>query len=545
MHFNSFVAERVPAQLLVCCAGGRIWSGQTVNEWIEAFVVSKGRIVATGKRSDMEAFCTTATKRLEVPTGQLLLPGMIDAHLHLAMGGASMRTLQLDGVSSREMFEQKVLDWSEKLKPGQWLLGGGWDQSLWGGELPTKDWLNHIRQDIPVWLRRVDGHMGLANQTALQKSDVNENTAIPTGGKILRDEFGKANGILMDTAMDLMLQPKPTSHQFNQDLERAAAHLASLGITTAHDMWTTMEDLSMVIEKWQEPMPIRLRVAVPLSEQVEHAKFIEQHGNGTPLISWNMSKVFIDGSLGSKTALMLNDYRGNSGGRGVLVTGREELLKQLEHLNNKKIIVLIHAIGDAAVRLALDVIEQLRAQGMDESLVRIEHAQHIHPSDIPRFKSNQVMASIQPIHLTDDARSIEQLLEQKELVNAFPWQSQVSAGSQLALGTDWPIANPSPWLNIHAAVTRQSNDGNNPDGWFPDQALRLRQALSFYTTGSALAANEANELGVLAPDYWADFTILDTDIFDGDVSSLLTVKCLATWVAGCLSYKLHQGENVQ
>jgi hypothetical protein len=273
--------------------------------------------------------------------------------------------------------------------------------------------------------------------------------------------------------------------------------------------------------------PIRLRVAIPVHERKELASYIQKHGRGNEWLQWDMVKIFLDGSIGSNTAWMLEEYLGHPGDCGLVVTQREEFLRQVRECNEENLKVLVHAIGDAAVRTALDVFEEC-----GPGFYRMEHAQHIHPDDLPRFAELGVIPCVQPIHLSDDGRWAEGILGEKRASQSFPFAGLIKSGALLAGGTDWPIAPASPWLNLHAAVARQTNDGSNPDGWYPSQALSLEQALLMSTVSCAQASGEGSCLGMLSPGHWADFAILDRDLFSAPIDCLPNVNVIHRRIAG-------------
>ncbi|HJM40042.1 MAG TPA: amidohydrolase [Planctomycetota bacterium] len=514
--------------LLVKTTGGRIWTGAEASPFVEAILVEKGRVIASGALSSIESQLPGSLKVLEIGQGELAIPGIIDSHLHLAEGAKALRTVQLTDVNSQELFEKRLASFSATLPEGSWLTGRGWDHTLWGGELPTWEWLEGLEPPRPVFLARLDGHMALVSQLAMELAGIDESTPDPPGGCIVKDIQGRPTGILKDTAMELVQPPKREGGLLKQDFISGAKHLASLGITGAHDMWLPMEQLSTLRETCEKgELPIRLRVAIPAHERADLVAYVHEHGCGNEWLQWDMIKIFLDGSLGSHTAWMLQDYTDAPGDRGLVVTNSENLKRQVMECNAANLKVLVHAIGDAAVRNALDVFEEC-----GPGQYRIEHAQHIHPEDLPRFSELGVISCIQPIHLADDARWLEDVLGEERARWSYPWATMKDAGATLAGGTDWPIAPASPWLNLHTAITRETNDGKNPGGWFPEQGIGLEYALKMMTQGSAMASGEGDCLGKLAPGFWADMAILNRDIFELPSSSLLEVEAVSTWVAG-------------
>lgn len=526
------------AEILLKSNGGRIWTGAEQAPWVESVAITGGKVVATGSLEEMTGLLGAETEIIDVEYGKLLIPGIIDAHLHIVMGGESLRTLQLLKVASQADFKQRVKVFADQLGPAEWLLGRGWDQSLWGGELPTSAWLTSLVESRPVWLSRVCGHMGIANREALLLSGIDDSTPNPPGGQIVRDQDGHATGLLKETAMELIKLPPTSEEQLAQDYLAAARHLVALGVTTVHDMWTPIERLSVLRRICNKrALPLRLRVAVPLTELEQLSSFISEHGHGNPMLGWNMCKVFADGSLGARTACMLEEYADAPGEFGLVVTPVEDIKPLALAAVSEGMQVLIHAIGDAAVRGALDVFAGLPRQSASHEIksgsYRIEHAQHIHPDDVSRFEELGVIASVQAIHLCDDARIVERRLGEERSRWSYPLRALHDSGAVLSAGTDWPIAPASPWLNLHAAVTR-NNSGNGCSNVFgPEQCLHLEQALRMSTDGGALASSEAGTLGRLEPGYHADFVLLDRDIFASEPDALLEVKAMATWVGGC------------
>lgn len=438
--------------------------------------------------------------------GCIIIPGLIDAHTHLLMGGLSMSELDLSGVQSREAFEAAIAERHAELAPGKWLIASGWSNENWPGrESPDKSWLR-AAGNRPVVCRRVDIHATLVNDAVLEMIDCAED---PTGGRIERDARGAPTGLMIEAAAwDLVnpLLPGMSVEDKQNAVRRAIAHHHALGITTV----MSMEDAHDVEQVY---LPIRdqltLRMRVTLMDRAWPMDFT--YGSvfpNDPMLAIIGYKSFADGTLGSRTARMLKDYDDDPGNRGMLV----ELAKD-GHLRDWARAVAkaglspsIHAIGDEAVRVVLDAVAGIDAKCPP----RLEHVQQIDPEDIPRFRG--VIASMQPLHKADDARYVTRRLGKVRLKGFFAFRELLEAGAVLAFGSDWPVVSCDPLLGIRCAVTGLSVDD---EVFTPEHNITIEEALRAYTVDAAYALG-CEEVGVLKPGMLGDLVMLDTDLMPSE-----------------------------
>jgi len=515
----------------------------------EAIAVRGDRIQAVGKTAEIEKLKGPQTQVVDL-AGHFLMPGFNDAHMHLADAGLQKLNVDLIGVKSLDEFRNRVLAKVGTAKPGEWILGGGWDETLWPVKtLPGRWDLDEVSGGHPVYLDRVDGHLAVANTRALQLASVTIASKDPQGGQIDRDENGQPTGILRDTAVQAVLAvvPKPTHEMRRHGIEVALADLAEHGVTSAQDYSPEWENFQIYEDLEKEgKLTARISEWLPFDASVEDLKKKrDSHPQTDLMLHTGMLKGFMDGSLGGHTAALLEPYADDPKTSGL---PRYEAAKINEMAKERMLAGFqlgFHAIGDKGVQLALDAFaegekaareQKVKApNGGDDFRLRIEHAQVTTPAQIARFKQLKVIASMQPSHLLTDMRWVNDRVGPKRAATSYAWAAFLNKGVTLAFGTDYPVEPIMPFRGLYAAVTRRSENGKQE--YFPEQKLTMDQAITAYTTGSAVAEFEEKEKGKLVPGMLADFVVLDRDVTAASAEKVLSTKVLRTVVGGKTVYE--------
>ena len=537
-------AEHPAADLLLEHA--RIWTVDPSRPEAEALAVLNGRIVAVGADADVGAWRGPRTRVVDVGGGRLL-PGFNDAHVHFADGGASLASVQLNDATSAAEFVRRIGAYAKRLKPGQWLRAGNWDETKWTpAELPTRALIDVVTPDNPVSVDRYDGHMVLLNSKALALAGITSRTPDPAGGVIVRDTRGEPTGALKDAAIALVdrVIPAPTPAERRSAIERALREAASLGVTSVQDMANPpvdYGDLGVFAELLAEGrLTARVYVAPLITGVEDQAKLGIRHAFGGPSLRIGAVKGYADGSLGSATAYFYEPFVDQPANRGLLSDTMQPLSRTRDYLARADatgLQVCIHAIGDAAISTVLDLYGEVEeAGGPRDRRWRIEHAQHMAAKDFDRFAALKVIASVQPYHAIDDGRWAEGRIGHDRASRTYAFRTFRDHGVRLAFGTDWPVAPLNPMLTLYAATTRATLDGRNPGGWFPEQKLSIEEAIETYTLGSAYAEFQEREKGSIAPGKLADFVLLSEDVLKLPPGELRRVRVLRTWVGGVEVY---------
>jgi len=505
----------------------------------QTLVFDNGRVVATGGPT---LGANYPEANLIDGKGLTLLPGITDAHGHVSSLGYALLQIDLRGATSARQVSSLISKYAKEKPFLNWIQGRGWNQVLWPGQqYPTAPILDELVSDRPVWLERIDGHAGWANSKALALAGISANTISPPGGEIIRDQNGNPTGILIDNAMALVNQiiPPPSDEEMAAALAVATSHLLSLGITSVHDAGVSARENDYYRQLANSGnLDVRLYGMIS-STDPELGRMLSAGPSNDPLdlYSARSVKVYTDGALGSRGAALLEPYSDRASHSGLLLTSKEQLRAIFSLSTQAGFQVAIHAIGDKGNRIALDEVEHAYATiGGRKLRHRIEHSQVVALDDIPRFKSLDVIASMQPTHATSDMNMAEDRLGSDRLKGAYAWRSFLDQGSVLVSGSDFPIELANPFHGIHAAVTRQNQFDEPYGGWISKQAMTTEEAVRSFTIDAAWAAHQDKVLGGLTEGKWADFILLDQDLFAIPVNELWKTKVAETWLAGKLVY---------
>lgn len=508
----------------------------------EALAVLADRIVALGSTQEIRSLAGPATRIIDAGQGTVL-PGFNDAHVHFMAGGFSLSNVDLRDATSPADLARRLGDHAARTPPGHWIQGGDWDHEKWvdgqAAALPIRSTIDPVTPGRPALLTRLDGHMALANSLALQLAGVTRHTPDPPGGIIVREpKTGEPTGILKDAAQGLVERviPPKTFAQRRAAALAATRHAASAGVTSVTDV-SADDDLGLYQDLLRSnELKTRIYAARSIVSWELLAKAGVRSAFGGDRLRIGILKGFSDGSLGSSTALFFEPYQDDPNNRGLLF---DQMLpegvmgERVQAADRAGLQVMIHAIGDEANFRILELYHQaVAANGPRDRRFRIEHAQHLRPSEIPRFGRQQVVASMQPYHAADDGRWCDKRLGSDRAKSAYAFRSLLDSGALLAFGSDWTVAPLNPLLGIQAAVTRQTLDGRNPGGWVPEQKISLAEALRAYTLGSAFAEFMELRKGTLTPGKLADFVVLDRDIHQTDPARIDRAAVLWTVLGG-------------
>jgi hypothetical protein len=509
----------------------------------EAIAVRGDRILAVGKTLEIEKLKGPQTQVIDLG-GHFAMPGFNDAHLHLADAGLQKLGVDVQGVKSLDEFRERVRAKVQAAKAGEWIVGGGWDETLWPVKtLPTRWDLDEVSDGHPVFLSRVDGHLAVANTRALQLSSITLATRDPKGGHIDRNEAGEPTGILRDTAQDAVTSviPAPSRDFQRRGIEVALADLAEHGVTSAQDnsSWEAFQ----IYEDLEKEGKLTARISewLPFDAPVEELQQKRSaHPSSDLMLHTAMLKGFMDGSMGGHTAALLEPYSDDPNNSGLPRYDADKLNAMAQERVLAGFQIGFHAIGDKGIQMALDAFAGAEkaakeakikaANGGDDYRLRVEHAQCPTVVQINRFKELKVIASMQPTHVLSDMRWAQSRLGPKRAATCYAWASFLNKGVTLAFGTDYNVEPISPFRGLYAAITRKSEDGKQE--FFPEQRITIDQAIAAYTTGSAFAQFEEKEKGKLMAGMLADFVVLDRDVTAVSPEKLLATKVLRTVVGG-------------
>jgi predicted amidohydrolase YtcJ len=523
----------------------KIWPGKakSLNHTATALAIHQGKIVAMGDDDTIQKKYTAA--KVIDAQGQRLVPGFHDSHVHFMPAGVFLSQVDLKLCANEAEFGARLKEFDQKLPKGRWLLGGNWDHDrTFAGVLPTAALIDkYVSADRPVFLRRYDGHMALANNAALRQAGITAASKDPSGGEIIRQPNSQEpTGALRDNAMSLVtrLLPPPDESTIIEGVRRALDEARSVGVTSVDDMDGSSRGVREKLWKHYQQLEargelsLRIRLFWPISEHAGLASLIAKDGRGGKLAQLGGVKGFMDGSLGSNTAKMFEPYLNEQGKTGVWVTPPHVMLQQAVAADKAGLQVVVHAIGDEANSKLLDIFTQVAEQnGKRDRRCRIEHAQHLRREDYSRFASAGVIASMQPYHVVDDGRWAEGRLGTERCSSSYAYRSLLDNEAVLSFGSDWAVAPLNPMEGIDAAVNRRPLDGKYPAGWFPAQKITVEEALHAYTAGAAYAMYAEKDRGTLAVGMDGDVVLLDRDILDAkQIDHLAKTKVKLTVVAG-------------
>jgi predicted amidohydrolase YtcJ len=500
-------------------------------------VFEDGKVVQTGDAASLRKRFPNA--QVVDGGGKTLLPGLIDAHGHVIELGFVATQVFLYDTESLEQAQDRIRSYAKANPDRAWLLGGGWNQVTWKlGRFPTAGELDAAVSDRPAALSRVDGHAEWLNTKALQAAGITRDTQDPAGGRIERNSNGDPSGVLVDKAMDLAEQavPKPTDADRRAAVTAALSHLNSVGLTSVGDAGDTAAGITLYKDLADQGL-LTVRIYAMIADTGADFMALSKHG---PLIGYGNDrltvravKLFADGALGSRGAALLEPYSDQPNQRGLLFMSDEEMEGKIETALKAGYQVNVHAIGDAATHQVLDSFEAAyKVAGGRQLRNRIEHAQVVALSDIPRFKQLDLIASMQPTHATSDKNMAEDRIGKERIKGAYAWRSFLDQGTRIAGGSDFPVESDNPFFGLHAAVTRTDHSGQPVGGWHPEQAMTLLEAFRAFTLDAAYAQHQEKTLGSLEPGKWADFILIDRDLFNMAPADIWKIKVQQTWVGG-------------
>jgi predicted amidohydrolase YtcJ len=517
----------------------------TVNEFqpiAQAVVVENNKIVFVGSDEEAKKLIDASAEVIDL-NGKLMLPGFIDNHVHFITGGFYLLGIDLRPANSTSEFKQILKEYSNKF-PGKWITGGYWDHEKWEvNDLPTKEMIDEVVSDQPVFVDRLDGHMGVANSYALKLAGITKDTESPDGGLIVKDpKTGEPTGVLKDNAMYLISKhiPEPNAEENYEALLAALEEAKKLGITSVQDI--TYGDALNAFQRAKDEGKLTCRIFTrwPISDYKDHVEKNIRAGYGDDLIRMGSLKAFADGSLGSSTAWFFDRYDQDTMTTGlamdIITDGSME--KWCMDADRHGLQLSVHAIGDKANSYMLDLYEKISKENPEwDRRFRIEHAQHVRFEDIPRFAEIGVIASVQPYHCIDDGVWAEKRIGPDRIKYTYPFKSFLDSGVKVCFGTDWYVAPLNPLLGLYAAVTRRTLDDKNPDGWIPEQKISIEDAIKCYTINSAYASFEENIKGSIEVGKLADLIVLSDDILTIDPVKIKDAKVEMTIFDGKIIYK--------
>ena len=506
----------------------------------EAVAICGERISKVGTTAEIRELVRPSTRVIDAG-GRLVLPGFNDAHVHLLSGAEQLVGVDLRPARDERDFARRLAAHAATLPKGRWILGGYWDHEAWPSKaLPTKALLDAVTPDHPVFVQRLDGHMGVANSLAMKLAGVTRAAADPDGGTIVRDGAGEPTGVFKDNAMPLVTKavPPDTLDTVVDKARAALKHAASLGVTTIQDMTASGTELR-AYQRLRDAGELTARIYAIQNHGIEGLRDAGiASGFGDDWLRVGGIKLFADGSMGSGTAAFFEPYADEPSTRGLLLQPPAALEKAIFEADAAGFQLIVHAIGDRANAIVLDALEKLqRERGARGRRPRIEHAQVVRNADKARFKALGAIASIQPSHCIDDMRWAERRIGRARCAIAYDFKSFVDAGARVAFGTDWYVEPLDPMLGLYAAVTRQFPDGTPPGGWFPEERLTIAQAIEYYTLGSAYAEFAEDRKGTIAEGKLADLVVLSRDLLTIPPREILETAPVFTIVGGRVVYE--------
>ena len=523
-------------------AFGHAWTGNPEQPWAGGVAMRGDTILAVGDSSDIARYVGDKTQ-VVTAAGAMIVPGFMDGHTHFLDGGFQLASVDLRTADTPEEFTARIAAFAAERKPGEWILGGDWDHERWpGAPLPTKAWIDSVTPDNPVFVNRLDGHMGVANSAALRAAGITKSTKDIPGGEIVRDpRTGDPTGVLKDNAMlpVYTAMPAPTEAQRDAALARAVAYAGSKGVTAVNFMSAPTSSLGAFQRaRAAGTLTVRTKMFFPIDQWRWVADTVAAIGAGDDWLRIDGVKGYMDGSLGSTTALLFEPYRDAPNTRGLETTPLDSVRHWVQSADSAQLQVAVHAIGDRANAMLLDVFDSVAAaNGPRDRRFRDEHAQHLRPEDITRIAKMNVIPSMQPYHVIDDGRWAAKRIDSTLLRTTYAFRDLIDQGAHLDFGSDWTVAPLDPLLGIYAAVTRRTLDDKNPDGWFAAQKVTVEEALRAYTVENAYGVFAEGRRGVLKPGARADIVLLDRDITTINPVDIPNTQVLATIAGGQVVYR--------
>ncbi|HEY3221277.1 MAG TPA: amidohydrolase [Gemmatimonadales bacterium] len=522
--------------------GGPVWTGLSTGRGRPgAVAIAAGKILAVGDSAEIARYIGPRTSVLDA-RGGLIMPGFADGHTHFIDGGFQLASVNLRDAATPQEFVRRLKEYAAHLRPGDWILGGDWDHTLWrGAPLPRHDWIDSVTPNNPVFISRLDGHMALANSAAMRAAKITSASRAPVGGEIPRDARGDPIGIFKDNAEDLIgaAIPAPSAEQQDSALARALTYAAALGVTATGNMSASWANLAAYrrLERAGR-MTLRVSVYLPIEDWRTVADSVRRTGAGDDWVRIGGVKGYMDGSAGSRTAFFFEPFSDSAGYRGLMRQPESDMRAWVGAVDSAGLQIAVHAIGDRANAILLAIYDSVaHAHGARDRRFRVEHAQHLRPQDIPRFGSLRIVASMQPYHAIDDGRWLVQRIGPERIKTTYAFRTLLDTEAPLAFGSDWTVAPLDPMLGVYAAVTRRTLDDRNPNGWVPEQKITVGEALRAYTYGNAWATFNEQKWGTLAAGHFADVVVLDRDPFSVPAESLGTIKPRFTIVGGKVVYR--------
>ncbi len=521
---------------------GVIYTGDPANPRVQALAARGEIIVATGTTADIRKLVGPRTRVIDLH-GAFAMPGFNDAHLHLGSAAQAKLSVDLEGAASIKEFQRRIRERVAQTSPGQWIVGRGWDHTLWNpARFPTRQDLDAVSTDHPMFFSHISGHVSVANSKALEIAGITASTPNPPGGEIEHDAQGQPDGMLKEGPASGLVSrfiPPPTPEQRRRGIELALKEAASHGITSLQDNSSWDDFLTYRAMKEGGTLTVRISEWLPFDAPLDRLEQMRNDGGTSdPWLKTGMLKGFMDGALGTGTAALLAPYSDDPNSTGILESHPGDLNQMCIERDKAGFQIGLHAIGDRGVRTALDCFAAIvAANGPRDRRDRVEHAQIVAPNDFARFGLLHVIASMQPSHQTTDMRWAERRIGPERIKGAYAWRTMLSNGVTLAFGTDWPVEIINPMRGLHACVTRQLPDGSPKEGWQPQEKISMDECIHAYTVGSAYAEFEEGKKGQLVPGQFADIVILSADVTKIAPKEILGVAVQQTIVGGSIVYK--------
>jgi len=519
---------------------GKIFTVEKDRLWADACAIKDGKFLAIDDTKSIQKFKGKITEVIDLE-GRLVLPGFNDAHVHFSDGGFYLLGIDLRDARDEDEFVARIKDYAAKLDKGEWILGGNWDHEAWPSKQhPTRELIDEVSRDNPVFVDRLDGHIALANSLALKLAGITKDTPNPQGGEITKDpQTGDPTGILKDAAQSLVgaVIPPPSSAQLTKAIKTAINHANSLGVTSIQDN-SSESDLEVYQELLKDgELTLRINAwrACDFHHDFEKIGILPAFGND--MLRIGTMKVFVDGSMGAGTALFYEPYADDPSTSGIPIYPENQLDELIKAIDEADLQIAAHAIGDKANEWILNAFQQaFQANGKRDARHRIEHAQVVLPEDIKRYKDLGIIASIQPSHCIDDMRWAEKRIGDR-VKHSYLFNSFVKTGVKIAFGTDWTVEPLNPMLGLYAAVTREFPEGGPEGGWFPDEKISLEKAIEFYTLGSAYAEFQEHVKGSIKVGKLADLVVLNQNLFEISPKRILKTQVDLTILGGKVVYE--------